>query len=96
MAEPSQVKTALDAIAATIATSRSMRSQAKAQLLSARNQLASIPTVHANIISTIDGYVPSGAMETLAKDEKAKLQTEFLALKSALETELSALGVSYT
>lgn len=96
MATTSEVKAALDSIADQIAGAIRMRSQAKAQLLAARNQLAAIPTTFADAISEINGYTPTGAFETLAQDEKAKLQTEFTALKSALETELTDLGVSYS
>ena len=95
MADPSGVKRALDDIAATIDDSRKRRAQAKAHLLASRNQLVSIPTTFSDVISTIDAYTPTGAFETLAKDEKAKLQAEFAALRSALETELTALGIAF-
>ena len=96
MPTTSEVKAGLDAIASMISGSIQMRAKAKAQLLAARNQLAGIPSQFADVISEINGYTPTGAFETLTKDEKAKLQTEFLALKSALEAELDALGVSYS
>ena len=95
MATISEVKAGLNAIADLISGSISGRARAKAQLLSARNQLAAIPTQYAAVIAEIDAYTPTGAFETLAQDEKAKLASEFLALKSALETELTALGVTY-
>lgn len=95
MSTVSEVKAALDSIAEQIAGATRMRSQAKAQLLAARNQLAAIPTTFAVAVSEIDGYTPTGAFETLAKDEKSKLASEFTALKTALETELTALSVSY-
>jgi formamidopyrimidine-DNA glycosylase len=96
MATTSEVKSALDGIAEVIAGSISARERAKTLLLMARNQLAGLPTQYADEIAEINGYVPDGAFETLAKDEKARLQTEFMALKNAIEDELDALGVSYT
>lgn len=91
----SSVKAALDNIAVFISQSAQKRANAKADLLSARNQLAQIPTLYAAEIAEITGYGTSDAFEAVSKAEKAKLQAEFLALKSALEAELDALGVSY-
>lgn len=91
----SEVKTALDGIAKTIAGSISARAKVKAALLAARNQLAALPTKYADELAEINGYTPTGAFETLTKDELSKLTTEFLALKTAIEGELDDLGVSY-
>lgn len=96
MATVSEVKAGLDAISELISGSRQAREQSKARLLAARNQLAAIPSQYADVISTIDGYTPNGAFETLTKDEKTKLASEFTNLKTALETELTALGVSFS
>lgn len=96
MATTSEVKAGLDAISAIIAGSNQKLNQAKAALLAARNQLAAIPTQYADVIETINGFTPSGAFEQLTQDEKAKLQVEFLALKSALEGHLDSLGVAYS
>jgi hypothetical protein len=92
----STVKADLNSIASIIAGSSQVRDKAKAQLLAARNQLAAIPATYAATIAEIDGYAPTGAFETLSKDEKAKLATEFLALKTAIETELTALEISFS
>lgn len=96
MSTTSEVKAGLDAIAANIAGSNQAFDRAKANLLAARNQLAALPAAHSAVISTINGYTPTGAFETLSKDEMAKLTTEFQALKAALESALDALGVSYS
>jgi hypothetical protein len=96
MATYTEVKAGLDSIATLITSSGKMRDNAQAQLLSARNQLANITTQFADVIATIDGYAPTGAAETFAQAEKAKLQADFTALKSALETALDSLGVSYS
>ena len=92
----STVKSDLDSIAQVISGARAQRDSGKNTLLVARNQLASIVTTYADTITEIDGFVPTGAFETLAKDEKAKLATEFAALKTALETELTALNVPFS
>ena len=97
MATTSEVKAGLDAISQLISGAQQSRQRAKSQMLAARNQLAGIPSQFSDVISEIDSWtVPVGAFQSLGKDEKAKLQTEFLTLKSALEDELDALGVSYS
>ena len=68
MSTPSEVKSGLQAISDLISGSISGRARAKAQLLAARNQLAAIPTQFADVIAEVDGYTPTGAFETLAKD----------------------------
>lgn len=92
----STVKSDLDSISKIIAGSTQQRLSAKNTLLVARNQLAAIVTTYQGTISEIDGYAPTGAFETLAKDEKAKLASEFATLKSAIEDELTALGVAFS
>lgn len=96
MATVSEVKAGLNAISEQISGARQVRDQAKSRLLAARNQLNSIPTTYADVIATIDGYTPTGSFETLTQDEKAKLASEFTALKTQLESELTALGVSFS
>ena len=96
MATTSEVKAGLDAIARTIATAQAGLDTGKARILTARDALTAIPTDFADLIATIDAFTPTGAFEVLAKDEKAKLQTEFLALRATLEGALDALGVSYS
>ena len=95
MATSSEVKAGLDGIASVIAGSIQGRANAKALLLSARNQLAGLPAQYADVLATINAYTPTGAFETLAEDELAKMTTEFTALKTALQTELTAIGVSF-
>lgn len=90
------VDAAHDAIAALIVQAAQQRESAKNQMLSARNRLAAITTTYATEIAEVNAYTPTGALETLAKDRQAKYATEFTALKNTLETELTALGVSYS
>ena len=51
-----------------------------------------LPTRFADTISTINGYAPSGAFETLAKDELSKLTSEFQALKEAVTSAKTDLA----
>ena len=92
----STVKAALDGIAGIISGSTSAFAVAKNQILSARNQLANLPTQYAAELAEINGYTPTGAFQTLSKDELAKLTTEFQALKATLEGALDDLGVTYS
>jgi len=96
MADIAEVKAALDGAAQLISGAVRTRANVKAQLLAARNQLVGIPAQFAAEIASIKGYTPTGAFETLAKDELAKLSTQFSELQAAIETELTALGVSYS
>jgi flagellin-like hook-associated protein FlgL len=95
MATYSEVKKGLDDIATTIQNGQKTFDRAKAAISNVSGDLAAIPTTFADVIATIEGYTPTGAFETLTKDERSKLQTEFQALKSKVDaliatTEFSA------
>lgn len=94
-ATTAEVKEALDQIASLMAKAEKIRQRGKADVLGARNILSTLPGSFAEELDTIDAYAPTGPFETLAKDEKSKLQAEFLAAKAAIEAELDALGVTY-
>lgn len=87
MATASEVKAGLDDIAAAIAAVRTRYASAKSSITGGSAALGNIPTKYADVIATIDAYAPTGAFETLSKDEKTKLAAEYLALK----TEIDAL-----
>ena len=91
MATPSEVKAGLDDIAATIRTERQALKNCAARVSVALANLNAIPTTFAALIAEIDGYTPTGAFETLAQDEKAKLQTEFTSLKNKAQTAKTGL-----
>jgi ABC-type transporter Mla subunit MlaD len=91
MATPSEVKAGLDEVAQQIRASIQDRQTAKEQLQAAKDRLDGLGTNYADVITTIQGYTPTGAFESLAKDEFAKLTTEFQALASALDTAIAAL-----
>jgi iron uptake system EfeUOB component EfeO/EfeM len=95
MATYSEVKKGLDDIATTIQNASKTYDRAKAAITAASGDLAAIPMTFSDIIATIDAYAPAGAFETLTKDERAKLATEFTALKTKVDaliatTEFSA------
>jgi hypothetical protein len=83
MATISQVKAGLDEIAQIVRTARTQLTQSKLQVAAIEAQLNNIPATYADVLATINGFAPTGAYQTLAKDELAKLTTEFQALKSA-------------
>lgn len=89
MATTSEVKIALSDVAQLIKNAQVDIEKSETRLQNAYNILDAIPTTYSDEMSTIDGYTPTGAFETLAKDEKSKLTTEFQALKSTLSTLLS-------
>ena len=86
MATTSEVKAGLDDIATMIRTARQAFVQSKARIQSARNDLNNIPTTFADALATIDGYTGADAFELLSQAEKAKLQTEFMALRAEMDS----------
>lgn len=89
---PSEIKSGLDDIAVTIRNARSRLLQAKANIQNTYAELNSIPTTYASLISAIDAFVPTGAFESLAKDEKSKLTSEFIALRNDASGASAALN----
>lgn len=84
MATTSEVKKALDEFAKAIDTERRAYANAKARIETASSNLAALPSIFSDVITTIDNYAPSGAFETLSKDEKDKLGSEFMALRTTI------------
>lgn len=84
MATASQVKAGLDEIASLIRDQRAVMEKVKSNAALASVALAEIPTVYADVIATIDAYAANSTdyFERLAKAEKAKMATEFTALKT--------------
>jgi hypothetical protein len=84
MATYSEMKTGLDEISGLIRENRAVLTKAKQNGTLASESLAAIPTVFAAVVASIDA-IPANttnAAEMLLKAEKAKLATEFAALKS--------------
>lgn len=92
MATTSQVKAGLDDIAQSIRANRDLMKQAKDRGATASTSLAGLPATFADVIATINGYAPTGAFETNAKDELAKMTTEFQALKATADA-VAAISV---
>ena len=92
MATISEVKQGLDDIAQVIRTARFQLKQGKLQLAAVEAQLTALPTDYASVVTQINAYTPTGAYETLAKDELAKISTEFTALKAAATAGKNALA----
>ena len=92
MATSSEVKAALDDISQTIRTERQALKNAKARFAVAQGNLNALPIVFEDAISEINGFTPTGAMETLAQDELAKLTIEFQALRDDAALAVTDLG----
>ena len=92
MATASEIKTGMDEIASRIADQRGVVAKAKSNAQIASDALAAIVTDFADVIATIDGFAANSTdyFERLAKAEKAKLQSEFVALKAVADSIVSA------
>ena len=69
-----------------------MLSEETSAATAAVTNLNALSTVHAGLISTINAYTPTGAFETAAKDEMAKLTSEFTSLRSKATTATTGLS----
>lgn len=85
MATYAEVKKFMDDIATKINVERSAYEKAKARIEAVSSNLAGIPTIYEDLITTVDAYTPTGSFETLCKDEKNKLSAEFTALKNIVD-----------
>ena len=90
MATTSEVKSGLNRIAELIEGQRAVVAKAKSNAQTASEALAAIPADYADVIATIDAFVGGNAFEDLSKDEKAKLATEFTALKAEADAIVAA------
>lgn len=90
MATTSEVKAGLDQISDLIARVRAKFVAARQEITSSATLLGQIPTDYADVIATINLFTPTGEFESLAKDEKSKLQTEFQALKADMDALIAA------
>ena len=85
MATTSEVKAGLDDdISSIIRTCNSKFIASKTTIQSLYNELVAIPTTFADVLSTINVYGNIDAFEALCKAEKAKLTTEFIALRDQI------------
>lgn len=78
----SDAKLSLQAVAEQISQERKRLVRAKSSFAQVETTLNQLPTQHSDLIDTINGYAPTGAAETLYKDELSKLVAEFNALKT--------------
>lgn len=80
----SKVKAGLDDIATAIRTESQAVINADQRKVDAKSNLQALQTVHAETIAEVNGYAGTDPFEALAKDELAKLTTEFQALIGTL------------
>ena len=87
----SEVKSDLDRLGQQIQSNQQTKASLKSQLGSLIGQLDGLPSAYATLITTVNGYTPTGTFESLSKDELDKFTTEFQALKTAAQTAYDAL-----
>jgi archaellum component FlaC len=92
MATISEVKNGLDRIAAAIRGARTQLDEARQTVETQVSALENLATTYADVVAEIEGYVPTGAFETLSKDELDKLVTEYSTLLTAAQTAADALA----
>ena len=94
MATPTEVDAALDSIAEAIKAERQAAKTCTTRFTTAKNNINSLPTVHADVITTINGYnaVTGSETEKLAKDRLSKYSAEFTSLKTKVTTAETDLG----
>ncbi len=88
MATFSEMKSGLDAISVRIRDQREVMKKAKLNAQSVSAALQAITVDYADVIATIDA-IPAGTTdnaERVLKADKAKLATEFTALKAKADT----------
>ena len=85
MATVTEVKRGLDDITQIIVTERRSIATAKSRIVTASDVLGALPTQFSDVISEINGYTPTGPFEEQAQDERAKIATEFTALKGEID-----------
>lgn len=88
------VKNGLVSASQLIYNIRQTMTTAKTRVTSAIAEITAIPTTYSDIISEINGYTPTGAFETLCKNELTRFVSEYQALKTemeSLETFMSTL-----
>lgn len=79
---PIQVDVQFDDVASKIARLRAVAVKAQSDLAMVSTELGKIPDDYANLIQTVNGYAPTGAVETLAKNKLSIFTTEYQGLKA--------------
>ena len=94
MATTSEVKAGLNKASTTIATMRARLVNYKKGFANEASTLGNfVADLGLNdIVTEINGYAPTGAFETLSKDELARLVTEFQALKVDVDAAVADLA----
>jgi len=81
MATPSEVKAGLDDIATIIRAQRIVVAGLISGGASASNELGNLPGQFADVIATIQAYIPDNEFESGSQSELTELTAEFLLLK---------------
>jgi hypothetical protein len=95
MATTFQVDKALREFTDALDDGQDWMTREKARVVDLRARVSNLPTSYSAEMTEIDGYTPTGAFETLAKDMKTKLataRTKLLADMDAVIAEYTAQG----
>ena len=88
MATMTEVDAGLDEISEKIAANRQLAAQVESILITIGENLGAIPSDYADVKTTVEAYIPTGAWESLSQDRLAKQITEFQAFDAAVSTAL--------
>jgi hypothetical protein len=92
MATSTEVNVGLYNLSLNITNIRQSLQRAKEQMTKAVNNINALSTNYNDIITTINGYTPTGAFEQVTQDELGKITTEYQALKADAEAAVAALA----
>jgi hypothetical protein len=84
------IKAGLDDLAQEIRTERQAATTAIARLTTAYNNLQALTTKYADLVGMIDG-LGTDPSDEVYKDEKTKLQAEFVGLRNEINTINTAI-----
>jgi len=89
MAETYQVEKAIREFSDSLDDGHDWMVREKARIQELRTRVNNLPSSYSDEMTEIDGYTPTGAFETLAKDMKTKLGTARTALLAALDAVIA-------
>ena len=95
MSETYQVDRAIREFSNALDDAHDWMEREKVRIQALRDKIYALPSSYSDEMTEIDGYTPTGAFETLAKDQKTKLasaRTALLAKIDAVITEFTTQG----
>lgn len=93
MATFTEAKKGLDRVTDDIINARETYERARRHLVAAFQILDQIPNKYEDVSTTINGYTPDNDAEAQLKADLAELTSEFVALRTQINNDLTALGI---